>query len=272
MNASTRATHWPKIERTTNRAMKIVSGRRLALAVVATCTCSVGLIMLPVSADPSPTVTADKTTLKKGEVVDFSTTNTDPSQIAAIFIGQGPSDTSALGYASLNVNNLTNPFIGFRWCRFEEFGDFTQPRTLTVRLYDKFEDDIPASDIEITFDEPYLAQVQVTLEASTNKCPWADSLAMGTVGQEYSSTVAAVSAYFVLADGTLPAGLTLNLDGTITGTPSDPGEFTFTVYADDFFRDYFNDFTIIVNEPNSRPRGGWLSFALPQPAELPDTL
>jgi len=34
-----------------------------------------------------------------------------------------------------------------------------------------------------------------------------------------------------LDSGTLPGGLTLNADGTITGTPTAPGVFTFTVKA-----------------------------------------
>lgn len=252
----------------------IVSARRLALAVVAAGTCSVGLISTQASADEdSVTVTADKETLKKGEWLSFSTANTDPSQIAVVFIGQGPSDTSTLLYRSLTVSTLTDPTFQYRWCGFEGLKDFTQPRTLTVRLYDEFErDGFMAHDFAPAFDDQsFLAQDQVTLEASASECPWADSLSMGTVGQEYDSTVAAVVAYYALAAGTLPPGLTLNLDGTVTGIPSDPGEFTFTVYADDFFRDYSKDFTIVVNEPNSRPSGGWLSFSLAQPAELPST-
>ncbi len=36
---------------------------------------------------------------------------------------------------------------------------------------------------------------------------------------------------YAVTSGTLPAGLTLNADGTITGTPTTPGVFTFTVTA-----------------------------------------
>lgn len=283
MVEATRATHVPKIMRSINWAMTVVSGRRLARAIAAAGTCAVGLIPTLASAEPgAATVTADKTTFGKGEIVSFSTTNTEPSQFAAIFLGQGPSDASTVHYDSLTVNLLTDPVVGYRWCRFDGLGDSTQPRTLTVRLYNDFEGDgSMADDFIPRFDDgSFVAQVQVTLAASTNECPWADSLEMGTVGQEYNSTVGAVIAFYALANGTLPPGLTLNDDGTITGAPSDAGEFTFTVYADDFFRDYLKEFTIVVNEPSSPPTNeptsppsrGWPSLTLRLPEALPATL
>ncbi|MFV0461070.1 MAG: putative Ig domain-containing protein, partial [Actinomycetales bacterium] len=64
-----------------------------------------------------------------------------------------------------------------------------------------------------------------------------DPLPAGTAGAPYSATLTAsggVPDYtFDLATGTLPAGLTLNPDGTLTGTPTESGTSTFTVTATD---------------------------------------
>ena len=61
-----------------------------------------------------------------------------------------------------------------------------------------------------------------------------ESLPDGTVGQPYTATLEATgnNITWILNSGTLPAGLTLNSDGTITGTPSAEGSSTFTVKAE----------------------------------------
>lgn len=61
-------------------------------------------------------------------------------------------------------------------------------------------------------------------------------LADGMVGVAYNESLSVdmdlPNADWSLAGGALPDGLTLNSDGTITGTPTTAGTFTFTVKAD----------------------------------------
>jgi Putative Ig domain len=61
----------------------------------------------------------------------------------------------------------------------------------------------------------------------------------GTVGQSYSQTLHATGGIgaltWSLAAGALPAGLTLNPAGTISGTPTNPGTSNFTVRVVDTF-------------------------------------
>ena len=63
------------------------------------------------------------------------------------------------------------------------------------------------------------------------------SLPAGTVGTAYSQTVVASGGTgpytYTVSAGTIPTGLTLGSGGTITGTPSAAGAFTFTVQATD---------------------------------------
>lgn len=57
----------------------------------------------------------------------------------------------------------------------------------------------------------------------------------GEVGVAYSESLSVdmdlPNASWSLSGGALPDGLTLNADGTITGTPTTAGTFTFTVKA-----------------------------------------
>ena len=71
----------------------------------------------------------------------------------------------------------------------------------------------------------------------------------GALGTPYSQTLTAAgneSATWMLTDGTLPDGLVLGTDGTITGTPTQAGAFTFTVQASGFYRSAERSFTILV--------------------------
>jgi hypothetical protein len=65
-----------------------------------------------------------------------------------------------------------------------------------------------------------------------------NSLPNGTYGASYNQAIAATEAgsssfTFSLLAGTLPTGLTLAGDGTLSGTPRAPGSFSFTVQAQD---------------------------------------
>ncbi|WP_030776619.1 putative Ig domain-containing protein, partial [Streptomyces sp. NRRL F-2664] len=65
----------------------------------------------------------------------------------------------------------------------------------------------------------------------------ASPLPNATVGQPYSTTVETAGgtgeAAFTVTGGTLPPGLALAADGTLSGTPTQPGTYTFTVTATD---------------------------------------
>ena len=78
---------------------------------------------------------------------------------------------------------------------------------------------------------------------STHTCPTVTmtaggALTGGVAGQLYSETIEQNELVFLptftITGGALPAGLTLNTDGTITGTPTETGVFNFTVTVEDF--------------------------------------
>ena len=50
----------------------------------------------------------------------------------------------------------------------------------------------------------------------------------------------------MLTGGSLPDGLTLSIEGVISGTPANAGAFTFTVRAEGFYRSAEKAFTILV--------------------------
>lgn len=66
-----------------------------------------------------------------------------------------------------------------------------------------------------------------------------DTLADGTTGTAYTGAITASGGNggytYALTGGALPAGLTLNSNGSISGTPTAAGDFTFTVTATDAF-------------------------------------
>ncbi|WP_234328043.1 putative Ig domain-containing protein, partial [Streptomyces sp. NRRL F-2664] len=65
----------------------------------------------------------------------------------------------------------------------------------------------------------------------------ASPLPNATVGQPYSAVIETVGgtgqAAFTVTGGTLPPGLALAADGTLSGTPTTAGTYTFTVTATD---------------------------------------
>src|ERR1035441_8804018 len=74
----------------------------------------------------------------------------------------------------------------------------------------------------------------------------------GTVGVPYSQALSATGGTapygWFLTGGTLPAGLTLNLGGTITGTPYISGTFGFTArVVDAALQSVTKDLTITIN-------------------------
>jgi len=79
-------------------------------------------------------------------------------------------------------------------------------------------------------------------------------LAVGTVGQEYSDAIATNSdqpARFELTQGELPPGLELAEDGSITGTPSEVGLYSFSVAASTDTASAEQDLAITVLSPDN---------------------
>lgn len=76
------------------------------------------------------------------------------------------------------------------------------------------------------------------------------------LGSAYSVTVAirAYPAPLVTQTGTLPPGLSFDpATGIVSGTPTVPGSFTFTVSAENIFGDDSEQFTIVVAAPPAQP-------------------
>jgi hypothetical protein len=86
---------------------------------------------------------------------------------------------------------------------------------------------VRAKDDFYAFDQVVSGRVKAPVPG------WTDSeLKDGTIGVAYSDTIAAGSAdSYSFVSGNLPKGLTVGSDGTISGTPTEWGDFSFTVKA-----------------------------------------
>ena len=85
------------------------------------------------------------------------------------------------------------------------------------------------------------------------------SLSDGTVGTAYSQTLAATGSEVIIwsvTSGSLPAGLSLSADGTISGKPTTDGTFTFTVTATNDSGSDSKDFTLKIDKPAFIPVTG----------------
>lgn len=93
--------------------------------------------------------------------------------------------------------------------------------------------------------QEFVHEYELTMDSTT--------LEDGEVGDEYSDAVEYSGARddlsFSIIDGSLPPGLTLNSDsGDITGNPSQVGDFTFEVQAQDSQHSDTQEFTITIHE------------------------
>ncbi len=97
------------------------------------------------------------------------------------------------------------------------------------------------------------AEQNVTLSvASSGLTITTSSLPSASLNNPYSATVTATGGLqpysFAIAFGGLPPGLTLGSNGGITGTPSTPGAYSFTVrVTDNFNAQALANYTIVVN-------------------------
>lgn len=86
------------------------------------------------------------------------------------------------------------------------------------------------------------------------------SLPNGEVDTTYNQTLGATGSETItwsLASGsTMPAGLTLNSDGTITGTPTTAGQFTFIATATNSAGSDSKEYELTINAPQNIPVNG----------------
>ncbi len=90
------------------------------------------------------------------------------------------------------------------------------------------------------------------------------SLTEGTVGTAYSQILAAMGDMPItwsVSGGSLPGGLSLSSDGKITGTPTDAGEFSFTVTADNNSGSDSKEFSLSVGQ--ATPQATDFTFTAP---------
>lgn len=196
------------------------------------------------------TATGSRATLSKvpGQAVVF-TTSASAATMSAIYIG-----TTRL--AVMPSGTMKN--YNYTWCYFDGYGDVTETRTVTYRVYDTTN---PA--LTPTFADTYTAQAQAAVLGDPNGCgPFTPNatgaLETGTTGTAYSDIVAnpGFGAFFSVYAGSLPAGLTLGADGSLTGTPTETGTFTVTLrYFDesDEAPPVDQTFTITVSDPGPAP-------------------
>jgi len=94
-------------------------------------------------------------------------------------------------------------------------------------------------DVEVSYADGYVARVTQSLSVDSNigTATMPATVPDGQAWQVYSASVAASGSAgpfsYALDSGSLPAGLTLNANGTMTGTPEDAGNFTFAVEVTD---------------------------------------
>jgi hypothetical protein len=85
---------------------------------------------------------------------------------------------------------------------------------------------------------PYTGSQSYTLQVSAPTLVFTPSALTATVGAVYSQVITASGgtapySNYTVSSGNLPAGLTLGADGTLSGTPTEGGSFTFKISATD---------------------------------------
>lgn len=124
---------------------------------------------------------------------------------------------------------------------------FTPPSA--DKEFDKWDAGNPGEQVDITSDCVIRAiwkDKAVTPNAPTITT---STMSNGKVGTSYNQSLAATGdtpITWSIDSGILPAGLTLGTDGTISGTPTTAGDYTFTVKATNTAGDDTKQFTITI--------------------------
>lgn len=112
-------------------------------------------------------------------------------------------------------------------------------------------------EIEVSYADGYVTRVPVSLRVDSNigTATMPASVPDGQAWQGYSASVAASGSAgpftYALDSGALPAGLTLNANGTITGTPTEAGSFSFAIRVTDTGTNKINvqSFSLDIADP-----------------------
>ncbi|TSC89904.1 MAG: hemagglutinin-related protein [Parcubacteria group bacterium Gr01-1014_3] len=169
-------------------------------------------------------------------------------EVIGIDTGKGTMDIQAYGFVSGNneveileysangqlLNKTSKPFntASFRF----EFKSFSGAVSIVMRLVHNG-DVVPGTSINV----PSVATITGGLSGAGPQCQYTisldDTLADGTANTAYSQTVTATggsgSYTYAVTAGSLPTGLTLASNGTITGTPTTAATYAFTITATD---------------------------------------
>ena len=106
--------------------------------------------------------------------------------------------------------------------------------------------------VSVTDGMPFRVSAEYTLEIVEPPLIVEDSLPNGRVGKGYAQTLTVnggtLPFTFSLVDGSLPPGIMLSSDGVISGTPTLPGSYTFTVQVLDYWNFSDNqEYTLQIN-------------------------
>jgi len=141
-------------------------------------------------------------------------------------------------------------------------GTIMADQAITANTTATIEGRLLARNAAVTLDTNVITQPTGCADASTTVVSTSPTItsqaptATAVVGTPYNSTITASgtpSATYTVTSGTLPAGLSLNpTTGAITGTPTTPGSYTFTVTASNGTApDVSATYTVVVSAQNA---------------------
>ena len=191
--------------------------------------------------------TIDMTVTRGGSpVTEFANTDTititatlptAPSSIGSIFFGK-QFMYLAPGSVQTSGNTVTITMEGLYTSTYGEKRDPLAPGSYKISIWDDIE--LPGSgynSIEYISSATYTVTGEGGTPTVSTPTITTTSLPGGVTGTAYSQTLQATpgtadkAITWSLASGSLPTGLTLNPDGSISGIPTAAGNYTFTVTA-----------------------------------------
>ncbi len=172
------------------------------------------------------------------------TTGNSISQIRLFYRNTGGGGTACQDFFVNNIDaggytdNATNaPYSGTTWANGNNGGDAPISGATSASYATSTGSSGDIYDVVAFTGYGLVQSTTASLSVNTSPTISTTSLPGGTTSAAYSQTVAATSGTtpysFSISSGSLPAGLTLNTSGHITGTPTASGTSTFTVQVTD---------------------------------------